>query len=48
MTRQHLIVTTVVTLLCAGILVLFTEIEQPLLQRGAALSTPGPGETPGR
>lgn len=48
MTRQHLLVTTVVSLLCAGILVLFTEIEQPLLQRGASISSPGPGSAPGR
>ncbi len=48
MTRQHLIVTAVVTLLCAGILVLFTEIEQPLLQHGASISTPGPGGPSGR
>lgn len=38
MTRQHLLVTTVVALLCGAILVLFTDIERPLLR-------PGPGDT---
>lgn len=30
MTRQHLLVTAVVALVCGAILVLFTDIEQPL------------------
>lgn len=43
MTRQHLLVTTVVALVCGAILVLFTDIERPLLRPGhpSAPSVPG-------
>lgn len=40
MTRQHLLVTTVVALVCGGILVLFTDIEQPLLPHPTKASSP--------
>lgn len=41
MTRQQLLVTTVVTLICSGILVLFTDLEQPLLSPASTLPTAG-------
>ena len=49
MTKRDLLVTVVVTLICGGILVLFTDIETPLRPRHqpdpAALKR-GPGSLP--